>query len=144
MSTEIEIPESNRWEDFVWPEWVPARERELIEGFWRESWGRGPRRWAENAVAPYTNGIQTGARARMWSYSATGRILVEGRYVHRWNNMGTIVLDDGTSVGGVSGVATEASIEIHKAHVTDRLARMEWELVQLRAEAAALGVEVGS
>lgn len=135
MSEPIVIPESNRWADFAWPAWIPKTERCLIEEFWSEKWGRGPRAWAKSEADPYNGGVRTGERARMWSLGA--RVVVIGRFVHRWNNIGAIVRDDGTSEA-VAGRASDESIERHTERLAAKMAEHERAIERLRAEADAL------
>ena len=74
----IEIPETNRWADFVWPDWIPEHDRVLIQDFWSDKWGRGPREWAKDAAAPY-NKAPTGTRVRTWVTVDGLRVVVAGR-----------------------------------------------------------------
>lgn len=132
----IEIPESNRWADFVWPEWVPAEDREAIEKFWGP-WHGGPREWVENAAAPYNN-APTGTRVRMWGDVNGHRVVVVGRYVHRWNNIGRVVLDDGSVAYAHGGIVTDERIAAERERRVALVERAERELERLRASVAAL------
>ena|SRR5690606_1726239 len=85
------------WSEYVWPEWIPEDVRKQIEEFWCESWGRSPRMWLDDARrqgAPVLG-------SRVTLQELGGKTQVEGRYVHCWNNIGRLVLDDG-SVAWVS------------------------------------------
>lgn len=83
----------NTWAQFQWPDWIPDDIRGQIERFWCPEFGRGPKSWLQdmrNQDAP-----PTGARARVRLF---GRDMsrVEGRFVHAWNNIGRVRLDDGS------------------------------------------------
>ncbi|HKY40722.1 MAG TPA: VVA0879 family protein [Polyangiaceae bacterium] len=85
--------DAKTWLEYTWPDWVPARERELVEDFWSDKSGRGPREYHRDMS------IQS---APIFGVCVTLRKLcgdnkVTGRYVHRWNSIGAVVLDDGTS-----------------------------------------------
>lgn len=137
-TADIVIPESNRWADFMWPDWVHADVRELIERFWAEEHGRGPRAWAENATQPYTNETPTGAIVRMWTdRSGPGSAPREGRYIHLWNNIGRLLLDEGQCVYA-SGLATDESIAAERERRVKLVEKCERELTRLRERLAAL------
>jgi hypothetical protein len=82
------------WAEYVWPEWVPEEVRTQVESFWAESWGRGPRAWlrdyAEQGAPAFGSVVTLGDGFSLNAPKVTGR------YVHAWNNIGRIVLDDGT------------------------------------------------
>jgi hypothetical protein len=87
--------EAKTWAEYSWPEWVPARERKLVEDFWSDKYQRGPQEYHRDLR------IQ---RAPIFGAHVTLTVLfgdgpVTGRFVHRWNNIGAVVLDDGTSKG---------------------------------------------
>jgi hypothetical protein len=76
--------------------------REEVQEFWSDDiGGRGPDGWEANARDPYNHAPELGARVEARGFGA-GQAWVSGRYVHAWNNIGRIVLDDG-SVAVVSG-----------------------------------------
>lgn len=52
-----------KWADFQWPDWVPAKQRESIKGFWTTSpnWGRTARRCASTLPRSSTSGWTSGA-----------------------------------------------------------------------------------
>ena len=78
----------NEWD---WPDWVPDDVREEIEQFWSSSMGRSPDDWRRSAVE---HGMpELGQRVRMQTIVGSG--IVEGRFVHAWNNIGRIVMDGG-------------------------------------------------
>lgn len=113
-----DVPEAfpKRWEDYAWPEWVPADVRKRIEEFWSPAFGRSPREWmmqghdrrdayrnctpALGTVVAFDKNEPLPWVLPVGTPGADGR----GRYVHCWNNMGRIIQDDGTvlcaSVGG--------------------------------------------
>ena len=84
------------WSEVEWPEWVPEGVRDQIIQFWSE-FGRGPRQWAENAAEPHTHPFGATLRTikTQGGYPAPGLV---GRWVHAWNNMGRLVLPDGSWV----------------------------------------------
>lgn len=102
------------WDEFAWPDWVPAEVRNQIEQFWGASSGRSPAEWEENARSPYNNAVPLGTRGAFWVMGGSGIVL--GRYVHAWNNVGRVVLDDGT-FEYVSGVATVDRARERAAHI---------------------------
>lgn len=90
--TPTEAPK--RWADWSWPEWVPEEIRSQVEGFWDETWGRSPRTWMHDMHqqgAPAFGSVVT-----LNSGFGSNAPTVTGRYVHAWNNIGRIVLGDGT------------------------------------------------
>lgn len=125
--SEFVVPESNLWADFVWPEWVPQRERELVVDFWRESWGRGPKEWLRDVRIQRMPAL--GERVRMFAIGH--RSVVAGRYFHRWNNIGALVADDGTPVTVSSPIVTDEILAAHNERIAARVAK-------LRAEADTL------
>lgn len=87
------MTEAKTWAEYSWPDWVPERERKLVEDFWSDSWHRGPQEYHRD---------MNSQRAPIFGATATLRKLcgdepVTGRFVHRWNNIGAVVLADGTS-----------------------------------------------
>jgi hypothetical protein len=71
------------WAGWTWPDWVPARVREQVEGFWAGEYGRGPERWLNDIS-------QQGAPP----FGATVT-LADG---HAWNSIGRLILPDGRVV----------------------------------------------
>jgi hypothetical protein len=85
--------EAKTWAEFTWPDWVPERERKLVEDFWADKYTRGPQEYFRDLKVQ---------RAPIFGATATLRKLcgdehVTGRFVHHWNNIGAVVLADGTS-----------------------------------------------
>lgn len=93
-----EAPET--WDGFPWPEWIPAEQRKQIEEFWSVAWGGGPRAWLrdhEVQKMPYTGERITTADIFGRARDEIGNpVDVTGRYIHAWNNMGRLMLEDGT------------------------------------------------
>lgn len=85
--------EAKSWAEYSWPDWVPARERELVEEFWSARNGRGPKDYFQSLTN--NRGPIFGERVTLGKLF--GDDPVTGRFVHRWNNIGAVVLDDGTS-----------------------------------------------
>lgn len=102
------------WAEYVWPDWVPAALRQQIQEFWAESFHRSPDEWERNA-----QGEGSGCRERPWpalgdtveGICRHGEVVVTGRYVHAWNNMGRIVESDG-SVVCVSNGPTQDTVSV--------------------------------
>jgi hypothetical protein len=82
------------WDEYCWPEWIPEEVREQIRSFWNPEWGRGPKAWQENNVASYNRHPPLGALVTCESIG--GRKTFTGRWVPAWNNMGRVVLKDGS------------------------------------------------
>lgn len=75
-----------------WPDWVPDDVRKQIENVW--SGRRTVDDWKRNAEL---NAMpEFGQRVRMLSVGEHGKRVVEGRFVHAWNNIGRVIADDGT------------------------------------------------
>ena len=97
------------WEGFPWPEWVPESVRSEIEKFWSLEYRRGPRDWSENGRPSYNNAPEFGERVTLGLGEADR---YTGRYVHAWNNIGRLVLDDGsTRVVSTSGYEKRRRID---------------------------------
>ncbi len=106
------------WADFQWPSWVPAKSRASIEDFWREEWGRGPRAWRKDnhgQIMPAT-GARVGYRVDGHGWAGlvpalSPEAVGQGRYIHHWNNIGALLLDDGRvlSCSGSRGTYWTAS-----------------------------------
>lgn len=104
----------DRWEDFPWPEWVPSDVRTQIERFWTPSVGRSPKEWiiqGRESMDAYRDCIPSlgafvafdkeKAKKGEWVEALpAGTPGADGRgfYIHCWNNIGRIVLDDGSIV----------------------------------------------
>ena len=90
----------NGWEGYPWPKWVPKEVREQIDGFCGSHQGRTSLDWCENGVQRY-NQIKGGFLAfgdfvLVPEHSdGTGRWR-RGRWIHCWNNIGRVVLKDGS------------------------------------------------
>lgn len=90
MMEAIEIPESNLWADFVWPEWVPVDVREQVEKRfkpWRAN-DTGPKQWWDRSEHYQRSRPNFGELL-----TAEG---VRGRYVSMGSVGGVLVLPDGT------------------------------------------------
>lgn len=90
------------WEGFPWPEWIPADQREQIEKFWSTTYGRGPQSWFRDHEVqgmPHTGEMITTEDIFSKARDEEGRRPMRtGRYIHSWNNMGRLVLDDGQCI----------------------------------------------
>jgi hypothetical protein len=108
--------EDDGWKDFVWPDWVPQNLREQIQGFWGASQHRHLKQWIENADY---NGAGR-YNGKMPEFGETVTVIrcdngdrFTGRFIHAWNNIGRIVLPDG-SYRVVSSCDTYTSPEATK------------------------------
>jgi protein gp37 len=82
------------WADWAWPGWVPKQVGDQVEGFWSERWGRGPRAWMRDMVEQGAPAF--GSTVTMDNGFASNAPQVTGRFVHGWNNIGRLALNDGT------------------------------------------------
>ena len=91
------------WEDFTWPDWVPAQQRQHIEAFWGTDHGRSPASWAEDhhcQRCPETGSV---VGVKEVSPSGWGSVCFPwdpeaeftGRFLHCWNNVGRVIKGDG-------------------------------------------------
>lgn len=96
------------WDDYVWPKWVPQKERDMVVKFY--SWGmRHPKTYAQAMEGvgynPPANGSWVGVRY-IGKNLITGlvtkpddpRAAKHGRFLFRWNNMGSVITDEGESL----------------------------------------------
>lgn len=82
------------WEDWTWPDWVPADAREQIREFWTGH--GGPKRWLQAAI---DNGAPV--FGQMWTTPPEMRPMrakgpFHGRFIYAWGNVGRLCHDDGT------------------------------------------------
>lgn len=108
----IAVATNRTWSEFIWPEWVPTKLRAQIEDFWRDGWSRGPDEWIKNTHCPYNGGHDLGTLVQR----RNGTSFRCGRYVHRWNNMASVVFSDGTS----EVVAAQRCVATTSAEVAPR------------------------
>ena len=88
-------PDAKTWPDFIWPDWVPAEVQKSIEDFWSESQRRSPQEWLKNSI---DNGAPAfGAVVSLPQLHGNPSPLATGRFVHAWNNIGRLVLEDGSA-----------------------------------------------
>lgn len=92
-----EAPET--WDNFPWPEWIPTDIRASIEKFWASMYGRGPKNWLRDhdvQAMPSTGERITTEDCFSEARDERGcKPSITGRYIHRWNNMGVVIADDG-------------------------------------------------
>lgn len=107
--------DKNTFGDYKFEDWVPEKTRELIRNFWGQM-GRTYKDWLENCLeqntrefcqhGPGPNGFGMppyGATAEyfVYDYESSKKLgvdlfkAIEGRYIHRWNNMGSLVDKNG-------------------------------------------------
>jgi hypothetical protein len=105
----------NTFGDYKFPDWVPEHTREIIRDFWGQM-GRTHKDWLDSPAhqglmetchhGPNPNGFgmpPNGATAEFfmqdWNLQRDQGIeryeIVRGRYLHRWNNMGSLIDEDG-------------------------------------------------
>jgi hypothetical protein len=84
------------WENYPWPKWVPKRVRKHIEEFWACP-GRSPLEWCLNGVQSYNRCPGFGALVStpVNEDRPKGR-RVRGLWIHAWNNIGRVILKDGS------------------------------------------------
>lgn len=85
------------WDAFDWPNWVPVEVRGLIQDFWSERYGRGPRAWLRDAITQGGPALWSAAKLLRLTHSEEW---VSGRFVHCWSNIGLVVHDDGSVTQG--------------------------------------------
>lgn len=101
----------NTFGDYEFEEWIPEHTREMIRDFWGcfgrtfESWLADPLQQGLQEVCdhgPNPNGFgmpPNGATVEFFiqdrECEETRYQIVRGRYVHRWNNMGSLIDEDG-------------------------------------------------
>lgn len=103
------MAEKNTFGKYKFPEWVPKHTQVIIRDFWG-CFGRTFQDWLKNPLehgvketcshGPGLNGFgipPNGAKAFYFlkKYKSEDYEMVEGRYVHRWNNMGSLIDDKG-------------------------------------------------
>lgn len=98
----------NTFGEYQFEKWVPQDVREMIRNFWGQM-GRTHKDWlkspSEQGVREYChhgpnpNGFgmpPNGATAFFFFYrSGKAYDMVKGRYIHLWNNMGSLIDDEG-------------------------------------------------
>lgn len=101
----------NTFGEYEFEEWVPEHTRQIIRSFWGQM-GRNYKDWLENVKyrqrdfcyhGPNPDGFgnpPNGAKAiyliKKWD-GKVGYVLesIEGRYLHRWNNMASLIDAEG-------------------------------------------------
>lgn len=98
----------NTFGDYQFEDWVPEHTRDMIRNFWGQmgrtfqDWLQAPSNQGVREVCyhgPGPNGFgmpPNYATADYFvSWGAAKNTWVRGRYVHRWNNMGSLIDEDG-------------------------------------------------
>ncbi|CCJ07042.1 DUF5131 family protein [Methylocystis sp. SC2] len=80
------------WADFDWPSWVPEIVQKQVMDFWRKDWNRGPSAWLRSSIE---NGHPPLGTIGKYHVVRNGEPLVEGRFVHAWNNIGRVIDEAG-------------------------------------------------
>lgn len=103
-----EMPKN--WEDYTWPEWISQETRNQIQRFWSSNHHSGPSDWMKDNVAQRTPSI--GSRVGILAHRAFASICTpeesthQGRWVHKWNNIGCVITDEGEVIGASSNQGT--------------------------------------
>lgn len=84
------------WDAYDFPAWVPEPVRGEIRRFWSETCGRSPRSWHANTLDKYNRQPALGAVVEAESFTHSGLPLLTGRWVPAWNNIGRVVMRDGS------------------------------------------------
>jgi len=87
---------ASTWDEYSFPDFIPAPVQAMIRDFWRPEWGRSPRHWLEGAAAKYNGHPPIGALVDAGSITNSGLPRLRGRWVPLWNNIGCVVADDGS------------------------------------------------
>ena len=106
--------EKNTFGDYEFESWIPEREQELIRKFWG-CFGRTFQDYLDNQGktelchhGPNPNGFKIPPNGATCEYfvvdyelskqeDRTVYIRIKGRYVHRWNNIGSLISESGKS-----------------------------------------------
>jgi hypothetical protein len=91
-----EKPVPKKWDEYEFPDWIPEDVRRQLREFWNESWGRGPHEWIKSNSAHYNDHPALGIRVEAESLFGSGSTKLVGRWIPMWNNIGRVLLDDGT------------------------------------------------
>ena len=100
--------DKNTFGDYQFEEWVPEHTRDMIRRFWGQM-GRTHKDWLANPTeqglretcshGPNPNGFGLPPNGAMAFYFVKGKDglykRIKGQYVHRWNNMGSLIDDAG-------------------------------------------------
>lgn len=87
--------DAKTWAEFGWPHWVPADHRKQVEKFW--DWHGGPQGYLKNMRE---RGAPAFGHVVELSRMGSGEPPV-GRFMHRWNNIGAVLTDEGEyQIGG--------------------------------------------
>jgi len=96
----------NTFGAYKFSDWIPEHTREIIRDFWGQM-GRTHRNWLENVKfdqrdfcyhGPNPDGFgnpPNGAKAIYFTNHGGVYEKIEGRYLHRWNNMGSLIDENG-------------------------------------------------
>ena len=96
------------WSDFRWPEWVPTEQRKQIADFWSASYGRSPDEWNRDNVIQHTPrtgevvGVDRTEGIAWVCVPESPHAKATGRWLHSWNNMGRVILEDGRTICAAS------------------------------------------
>ena len=106
--------ENNTFSDYQFEDWVPKKTQQSIREFWGnyQPWLDDPKVQGLSELShhgPNPNGFQmppNGATCEFFIKDWDGSkkvgyvvyIIVKGRYIHRWNNIGSIIDKDGNDI----------------------------------------------
>lgn len=88
--------EVETWDEFLWPDWVPADVRNQLRDFWNERWERSPAEWKRSCSTPWNAHPPLGSVVEATGF--VGKDIYTGRWVPMWNNIARLVMDDGTVI----------------------------------------------
>ncbi len=85
---------ANTFGDYKFDDWVCEDVRRQIREFWG-CFGRTYKDWLESSNSPYNkaNAPEYGKFVCVIKRNE----IIKGRYIHAWNNIGRLILDDGTA-----------------------------------------------
>lgn len=92
------MEKENTFGDYKFENWVPKHTQEIIRNFWGQM-GRTYKDWLKNAEmeqrefcfhGPNPDGFGNPPNGAKAIYFTDGKG-IKGRYLHRWNNMGSLI-----------------------------------------------------
>lgn len=104
----METKQKNTFGNYHFNEWVPEHTRDMIRNFWGQM-GRTYKDWLDNVkiseremchhgVGPNGFGNPPNGATVIYCFRELGSDeykQIKGKYLHRWNNMGSLIDEDG-------------------------------------------------
>ncbi len=84
------------WAGWTWLGWVPAGVRNEAGRFWAGNYGRGPRAWLRGMQVQHAPDF--GTTVTLGAGFAVNPPPAPGCHVHAWNDIGRLVIADGSAV----------------------------------------------